>query len=137
MNPPLSSALPCAAEYGCAHSRGVSDWLHVRPELDLRVALTPGGCQIGDMEHTGFHPLVGVWEYITKGDGTAIATRMMLQNSVVKSAKPHRQVRDGVAQCGPHVLGRKLQDAHRIVAAQVEFRKQTLKPGFHFIGRKG
>jgi hypothetical protein len=34
---------------GCTHSRGVSDWLHVRPELDLWVALTPGGCQIGHM----------------------------------------------------------------------------------------
>jgi hypothetical protein len=32
---------------------GVSDWLHVRPELDLWVALTPGGCQIGCMEHIG------------------------------------------------------------------------------------
>jgi hypothetical protein len=26
---------------------GVSDWLHMRPELDLWVALTPGGCQNG------------------------------------------------------------------------------------------
>jgi hypothetical protein len=26
---------------GHSHSRGVSDWLHVRPELDLWVALTP------------------------------------------------------------------------------------------------
>ena len=32
---------------GRTHSRGVSDWLHVRPELDLWVALTPGGWQIG------------------------------------------------------------------------------------------
>jgi hypothetical protein len=32
---------------GCTHSRGPSDWSHVRPELDLWVALTPGGCQIG------------------------------------------------------------------------------------------
>jgi hypothetical protein len=51
---------------GCTHSRGVSDWLHVRPELDLRVALIPGGCQIGYMgtilgvimDHTGCHQLV-------------------------------------------------------------------------------
>jgi hypothetical protein len=26
---------------------GVSDWLHVRPELNLWVALTPGGSQMG------------------------------------------------------------------------------------------
>jgi hypothetical protein len=37
----------------CRHSRGVSDWLHVRPELDLWVALTPGGCQSGYTDHTG------------------------------------------------------------------------------------
>jgi hypothetical protein len=43
---------------GCARSRGVSDWLHVRPELDLRVALTPGGCQIGDMDYAGCHQMV-------------------------------------------------------------------------------
>jgi hypothetical protein len=34
-------------QQGCTDSRGVSDWSHVRPELDLWVALTPGGCQIG------------------------------------------------------------------------------------------
>jgi hypothetical protein len=35
---------------GCAHSGGVSGWSPVRPELDLWVALTPGGCQIGCMD---------------------------------------------------------------------------------------
>jgi hypothetical protein len=39
------------------HSRGVSDWLHVRLELDLWVALTPGGCQISYTEHTCCHQL--------------------------------------------------------------------------------
>jgi hypothetical protein len=34
---------------GCTYSRGVSHWSHGRPELDLWVALTPGGCQIGYM----------------------------------------------------------------------------------------
>jgi hypothetical protein len=38
---------------GCTHSRGMSDWSHVRPELDLWVALTPGGCQISFMDPTG------------------------------------------------------------------------------------
>jgi hypothetical protein len=36
---------------GCTHSQEVSDWLHGRPELNLWVALTPGGCQIGYMDH--------------------------------------------------------------------------------------
>jgi hypothetical protein len=34
------------------HSRGVSDSLHVRPELDLWVPLTSGGCQIGPVTRT-------------------------------------------------------------------------------------
>jgi hypothetical protein len=46
---------------GCIHSREVSDWLHVPPELDLWVALTPGGCQIGYTCHQnstyGLHSL--------------------------------------------------------------------------------
>jgi hypothetical protein len=55
------------------HSRGVSDWAHVRPELDLWVALTPGGCQIGHMcdqnSTYGSHSLpgdvrLGTWLYI-------------------------------------------------------------------------
>jgi hypothetical protein len=37
---------------GGRHSRGVSDWLHVRPELDLWGALTPGGCQINYLGHS-------------------------------------------------------------------------------------
>jgi hypothetical protein len=47
---------------------GVSDWLHVRPELDLWVDTTQGctaqgcthsrGCKIGYMEHTGCHQLM-------------------------------------------------------------------------------
>jgi hypothetical protein len=45
------------------HPRVVSDWLHVRPQLDLWVALTPGGCQIVymcDQNSTyGLHSLLG------------------------------------------------------------------------------
>jgi hypothetical protein len=45
------------------HSRGLSGWLHGRPELDLWVALTPGGCQVGcmgDQNSTyGLHSLPG------------------------------------------------------------------------------
>jgi hypothetical protein len=48
---------------GCTHSRGVSDWLRVRPELDLWVARTPGGCRIAyvcDQNSTyGLHALPG------------------------------------------------------------------------------
>ena len=57
---------PCATRtrlMGCTHSRGVSGWLHVRPELDLWVALTPRGCQVGYMCHQnstyGLHALPG------------------------------------------------------------------------------
>jgi hypothetical protein len=42
---------------GCTHSRGVSDWLHVRPELDLWVALTPGGVRLVTWTMTGCHRL--------------------------------------------------------------------------------
>jgi hypothetical protein len=54
---------------GRTHSRGVSDWLHVRPELHLWVALTPGGCQIGymgDQNSTyGLHSLPGGVRLVT------------------------------------------------------------------------
>jgi hypothetical protein len=54
---------------GCTHSRGVSAWLHVRPELDLWVALTPGGCQMGytcDQNSTyGLHSLPGGVSLVT------------------------------------------------------------------------
>jgi hypothetical protein len=48
---------------GCTHSRGVSDWPHVRPELDLWVALTPGGCQIGGHGR----PELDLWVGLTPG----------------------------------------------------------------------
>jgi hypothetical protein len=35
------------ARQGCTHSRGLSGWLHVRPELDLWVGTHSRGCQIG------------------------------------------------------------------------------------------
>jgi hypothetical protein len=54
---------------GCTHSRGASDWLHVRPDLDLWVALTPGGRQIGytcDQNSTyGLHSLPGGVRLVT------------------------------------------------------------------------
>jgi hypothetical protein len=62
----VSDWWPCATRtrlMGCTHSRGVSGWLHVRPELDLWVALTPRGCQVGYMCHQnstyGLHALPG------------------------------------------------------------------------------
>jgi hypothetical protein len=55
--------------YGLHSLPGVSDCLHVRPELDLWVALTPGGCQIGhtcDQNSTyGLHSLPGGVRLVT------------------------------------------------------------------------
>jgi hypothetical protein len=61
----------------CRHSRGVSDWSHVRPELDLWDAATPGGCQIGHMcdqnSTYGMPPLPGGVRLVT----CATRTRLM------------------------------------------------------------
>jgi hypothetical protein len=79
---------------GCTHSRGVADWLHVRPELDLWVALTPGGCQIGYMgDQNSTHGLSlhsrGVsldWSHGTfRISSTGVLTH---NNNVVKSGVP-------------------------------------------------
>jgi hypothetical protein len=62
---------------GCTHSRGVSGWLHGPPELDLWVALTPGGCHIGYLGHQnstyGLHSLPGGVTLVT----WATRTRLM------------------------------------------------------------
>jgi hypothetical protein len=47
---------------------GVSDWLHVRPELDLWVALTPGG--VSDWLHA--RPELDLWVALTPGGGCQI-----------------------------------------------------------------
>jgi hypothetical protein len=65
----VSAEFGAMPRQGCTHSRGVSDWLHGPPELDLWVALTPGGCQIGcmcDQNSTyGLHSLPGGVRLVT------------------------------------------------------------------------
>jgi hypothetical protein len=64
----------CQIGYTCDHNStyglhsfpGVSDWLHVRPKLDLWVALTPGGCLVTEASWSpaamrrASHPVTGV-----------------------------------------------------------------------------
>jgi hypothetical protein len=92
---------------GCTHSRGVADWLHGRPELDLWVALTPGGCQVG---------------YII------LAVINWLSSTGVLPAKQRGE------KCQPYHRGALYREVLLGVALQDAFERQSLKPVFHLIG---